>query len=931
SASRTRSYVRTRSPKPKVSGDAQHPLRGKPEVSSPCSPRKNIASSMTSFINRLRPSKRPEKGRTARAIAPTDCSGEDYQAGGARTASGSYPQRIGSVSRHNPDALPSSVWRTPISLPHRAYSTRGRNDQGIMLSTPQLIPRKEVPDLARVESPERHRGAYGRAPSYQKTAEDDEDPLLPRRPSQVVTKPPSYTREISATKQELRRQRRCLKESGDFLGVTGINPYTGQMDIITPTTSSEDATPASTSCLATLAHTAQNAAESYENAKWEAWPKVEHSRAERRKDEIRTILEQHGGNVMWRMKESGWSSVATPKLSPIAQSQQSESIRDMYSEATVQRSPSNPSPDMSPFLEMPAGAMRMEDQRPALLGEDVAMLAIPDQQSGSSVLSNIKENGGPQAKRSPFSKPRTIRFSLPPLVPKRLGPGPQESLPYRDGQLGPQPQTAPPAKGHRYRHSLPNMKSLQRITGGSVLELENLNPADQWASRLMQDLGCSESSDQSNSTIARSVRTASSTTGEEDMISGQSVFTPITITTGSECGQDHHLLLDGCGEKAERFNDPLRTPLSMSTPTTVFSHHTSSLSVEETTSSVFLDTSDSPTELQLSIWPSVESLAPQSTVTSTQEMAVSPGENIRRPLSPQPEQDSVTTSPQMRQGIETTEGEAATKCFQAASTGSQPTEWSMRKTMRRKAEDDEEEEAGPPSRATTAVNSSPTSASPHQLPFRIPNPSPKKPIVDLDHAIARGAARTAFTHLTTTTQTESHGNQLSAIIPLKEPTPTSIPWHRTVPATAAPVSDRESPRGAGPEQGDQQIRRRHRDLASLVLASGGPSRLGWKVVLFRKLFETVCKWVRVVLDFAWEVAKAYWDLVKPVFDGESEVRKRFEMGVEELQGEDFGIGIMTLVFIFCALVIGVRTVRGVIYVVWVVWRVGQGLKRVLGV
>lgn len=936
SASQTRGYVQTRSPTPKVLGDVQHLLPGKPEVSPPSSPRKNIASSMTSFINRLRPSKRPEKGSTARVTAPTDRSGEDYQASGTYTASGSHPQRIGSVSRHNPDAIPSSVWRTPISLPRRAYSTRDRNNQSMMPSTPQLIPRKKAPSLARVENPEHDRGTYDRVPSYQKKAENDGDPLLPRRPSQVVTKPPSHTREIFAAKQELRRQRRCLKESGDFLGVTGINPYTGQMDVITPTTSSEDAAPAcsspTTSCLATLAHTGQNAAEDYENAKREAWLRAEHQKAEGRKEEIRTILQQHGGNVMWRKEEGGWSSVATPKLSPIPQSQQSESIRDMDSEATVQRSPVNRSLDMSPFLEMPAGAMRMEDQRSALRGGDVAMLAIPDRQLRKSIPSNKKENGGPQAKKSSFSKPRAIRFSLPPLLPKRQGPGPRESLLYQDDQSGRQPQIAPPAKGHRYRHSLPNMKSLQRITGGSVLELENLNPADQWASRLMQDLGCSENSDQSNSTNGRSVRTASSTAGEEDMISSQSVFTPITITTGSECSQDHHLLLDGCGETAENFEDTLRTPLSMSMPPTPFSPQTLSLSVRKTPGSVSSDTSDSPTEIQLSVWPSVESLAPQPTVTSTQEMALSPGEKIPHPLSPKPEQDSATTSPEVSQEIiRATEGKANTNCSRAVSTGSQLTQWSMRKTMRKKAEDNEEEEAGPPSPATTATKSSPMSTSTHQLPLPTPNPSPKKPSVGLDHAIARGAARTAFTHLMTTMQTESHGNQSSAIIPLTEPTPTSIPWHRTVPAVVAPVSDREFPRGAGPEQGDQKIRRRHRDLASLVKTVAGPSRLSWKVMVLRKLFETVCEWVRVVLDFAWEVAKEYWDLVKPIFDGESEIRKRFEMGVEELQGEDFGIGIMALVFIFCGLVIGVRTARGVIFVVWIVWKAGKGLMRVLGV
>lgn len=42
---------------------------------------------------------------------------------------------------------------------------------------------------------------------------------------------------LKEEKLEARRQRRNLKESGDYLGVQGLNPETGQPDIITPTDS----------------------------------------------------------------------------------------------------------------------------------------------------------------------------------------------------------------------------------------------------------------------------------------------------------------------------------------------------------------------------------------------------------------------------------------------------------------------------------------------------------------------------------------------------------------------------------------------------------------------------------------------------------------------------------------------------------------------
>lgn len=37
--------------------------------------------------------------------------------------------------------------------------------------------------------------------------------------------------------KERRKQRRLLRESGDYLGVQGVNPQTGELDVVTPTPS----------------------------------------------------------------------------------------------------------------------------------------------------------------------------------------------------------------------------------------------------------------------------------------------------------------------------------------------------------------------------------------------------------------------------------------------------------------------------------------------------------------------------------------------------------------------------------------------------------------------------------------------------------------------------------------------------------------------
>ncbi|KAK4165241.1 hypothetical protein QBC43DRAFT_299761 [Cladorrhinum sp. PSN259] len=948
-----RGYNRPPSPAPRVLGDATQPLLPRnQEPSEPSSPptRKNITTSMTNFINRLRPSKRPEKGSTARVTTTTNQPGENRRPGETRTASGSIlQQRVNSISRHNPDAIPSSLWRTPISLPRRAHSIRERNNQETMPGTPHLIPRKKVTSPGRGENRGLRLDADNRAPFFQRMGEDEEAPLLPHHPSQAVTIQPRHTRDAFTVKQELRRQRRNLKESGDFLGVTGINPYTGQMDVITPTTSSEEASTsysiATVSHLATLAHAAIEAVDGYENVQNEASIKRQQGKAEESRKEVRSIIEQHGGNVVWQRKDSAWSSVATPKLSPIPQSQRSLSLHNMDSEDTLQRSPVNRSPNRSPFLGHPAVATRMEYHRPATEREEIAIPAILSQELGKFTPSSNKENVEQPLGKSSSLRPRTVRFNLPPLITRRSGHGLQDRLAFGGDQLEPRHPVVSAAKGHRYRHSLPDIKGLGRISDSSVLQLDNLNPADQWASRLMQDLGCSGAGDQSNSNTTRvSVRTASSTTEEQDN-NGQSAYTPITITTGSECSQNHPPSMNGCGETTEDFEDTLLTPTSMSTTATVFSPQLSCLSLAEMPSSIFSEPPASPTEMQLSIWPSIESRTLEITTEISDQEMVLPRTlcalvtRTPPPFLPKPEQDSVITSSVAVQEITTAttvnEEKDVTECSQHVSTESPqsppPAQWSMRKTMREGADNKEEEEVCEPSPTKTQSSPQISTSTSHDHHHHQPPPPPlplslrpREPSMGLDHAIARGAARAAFTHLVTTiARQESPKEQSSVVIPIKEPNDgTSIPRQPQLRTVPAPVSDRESIRGAGPEE--------RRDLASLVMVTlAGSSRLS----LLRNCLETMCKWVRVVLSVIFILVSAYWELIRPVFDGDSELRKRLagEDGKEEVEWEDWGICLIALVFMFGVVVVAVWMIRGFVWVSWVVCQVGKGMWRILGV
>lgn len=141
--------------------------------------------------------------------------------------------------------------------------------------------------------------------------------------------PSTRTQQLYLAHREKRRLRRSLRESGDYLGVQGINPATGELDVLTPTSSSA-------SEFTSLAQTVANKRSVYENARRQL--QAEKMRKwERDKEAIRA---EHRNNVRWMKRRSGWSSAIEPALSPIAQSSAATTPRDGESTGTVVRTPS---------------------------------------------------------------------------------------------------------------------------------------------------------------------------------------------------------------------------------------------------------------------------------------------------------------------------------------------------------------------------------------------------------------------------------------------------------------------------------------------------------------------------------------------------------------------------------------------------------------
>lgn len=332
--------------------------------------RRALARSVTGFLCRLRPSRRPERGGTMLAATEgddNDDAGDRQTATTTRRRTASRASRGAASShwkaancppgaRYRSDVIPPGAWNTAATLPRRANSTGSRSRRrktGTGTGTGR-----------RVASGRQRADDEGRRPA--ELASHTQTPPPRQTDDEAGDDASARSRELFRARRELRRQRRSLKASGDFLGVTGVNPYTGEMDVMTPPSSgsSEDAvTTASSSSLTTnnpglaaLARTAREARESYEQARRRArWEREERrlSRAEQRKAAVREMLQQQ--QVRWRCEEGGWSSVVEPRLSPIPQSQGSatpESQSRLGGSVAVARGPGR----SSPFLGIAAVA-----------------------------------------------------------------------------------------------------------------------------------------------------------------------------------------------------------------------------------------------------------------------------------------------------------------------------------------------------------------------------------------------------------------------------------------------------------------------------------------------------------------------------------------------------------------------------------------------
>ncbi|KAG6289391.1 hypothetical protein E4U46_002564 [Claviceps purpurea] len=128
-------------------------------------------------------------------------------------------------------------------------------------------------------------------------------------------------------KQEARRFRRNLKESGDYLGVQGFNPETSKLDVVTPTDSERSSLSQETQQkLLVLKNALKDARHNYKSAKERSEQEAKYILLKKEKERVRRLgkkkeqAQEITQTITWKRHARQWSSAQEPNLSPIAQS-----------------------------------------------------------------------------------------------------------------------------------------------------------------------------------------------------------------------------------------------------------------------------------------------------------------------------------------------------------------------------------------------------------------------------------------------------------------------------------------------------------------------------------------------------------------------------------------------------------------------------------
>ncbi|KAI1083533.1 hypothetical protein F5B20DRAFT_577212 [Whalleya microplaca] len=275
------------------------------------------ASTIAGFFSRILPSGRSEHGGTRRAKDAT-----------RDTEPGVNPNELRdwNLARDKPQGQ-----ATPVTVAGDSSHRR------VWTWSPQKGESKFVENLPR-DILYRGQGQNPSTSDHESSLPPPPPPKALARRSQVLNR--AEVQELLKSKEEARRNRRNLKDSGDWLGVQGADPYTGEFPVLTPTDtmSSGTTTPSTRSRLARLARKKKAARREYEHI--QSLEEEEKDKAKKNKEQAKLIkidrvkedLRRQAQYAKWSQHKRQWSSAASPNLSPIAQSLSSVALGSNHEE-----------------------------------------------------------------------------------------------------------------------------------------------------------------------------------------------------------------------------------------------------------------------------------------------------------------------------------------------------------------------------------------------------------------------------------------------------------------------------------------------------------------------------------------------------------------------------------------------------------------------
>lgn len=283
----------------------------------------------------LLPKNRPERGGTIRKkgfweqlesanatklLLPRHATGSRQSQKSRQSARGGSDRIINWNTAKDLSEAISHLRHSPDRSQQSADKGASKNDRRW-----SWVPRDDL-DL----SPSRKTASYQSTYVYRDGKSADKASRGPRLNQTTLApdhQPPTIGLKSLEAKEKARKLRRSLKESGDYLGVQGINPETGVPDVVTPSDSEQSALSLETeqelNRLIELARSAPS-----QVAKKEAEreiSKIQLKKEVERLHQKELAKQQLAATVSsrWRRRTHQWSSAQAPDLSPIAQSQRS--------------------------------------------------------------------------------------------------------------------------------------------------------------------------------------------------------------------------------------------------------------------------------------------------------------------------------------------------------------------------------------------------------------------------------------------------------------------------------------------------------------------------------------------------------------------------------------------------------------------------------